>query len=84
MANPERAYTLPEEVVNDAALTREQKRRILESWAHDQGELAQAEAENMSLKHASKLPPEEMLRRIKDAQTTLKGDDTCHPSPLKN
>ncbi len=45
--NPAECFAAPSEVLNDARLTRDEKRRILESWALDERLLSQAEAENM-------------------------------------
>jgi len=45
--DPTRYFSRPCEVLEHAALTRDQKRRILESWALDAELLSAAEAENM-------------------------------------
>lgn len=47
IADPSGAYDTPEEVLRDAALDRDAKRRILESWERDARELQVAEEENM-------------------------------------
>lgn len=46
--DPTRYFSRPCEVLEHATLTREQKRRILESWATDADLLAVAESENMA------------------------------------
>lgn len=45
--DPTRYFSHPAEVLNDAALSREEKRRILRSWALDAELIDQAESENM-------------------------------------
>ena len=45
--DPGKHFAAPREVVCDRALTREDKKRILESWALDAQLLAVAEEENM-------------------------------------
>jgi len=45
--NPAECFAAPTEVLNDSRLTRDEKRRILESWALDERLISQAEAENM-------------------------------------
>lgn len=46
--DPVKHYRAPREVVADNQLTREEKRRILESWALDAQLIAVADEENMS------------------------------------
>src|SRR5262245_6365054 len=46
--DPTRYYARPCDVLDDEALSREDKRRILESWVTDADQLAVAEAENMA------------------------------------
>lgn len=46
--NPARYFARPSDVVHAPALSRANKRRILESWARDAELLSQAEAENMA------------------------------------
>lgn len=48
IADPSGAYGSPEEVLQDRALDREGKRRVLESWERDAREMMVAEEENMS------------------------------------
>lgn len=46
--DPFKHFRAPRDVVADPALTREEKRRILDSWALDAQLLAVAEEENMA------------------------------------
>ena len=46
--DPARHFSRPCDVLDDASLSREDKRRILESWVTDADLLAVAEAENMA------------------------------------
>lgn len=46
--DPGKHFAAPRDVVADRALTREEKKQILESWAVDAQLLAVAEEENMS------------------------------------
>ena len=46
--DPVKHFRAPREVVSDPAFTRDEKRRILDSWALDAQLLAVAEEENMS------------------------------------
>lgn len=43
-------YESPNEILHDAALTKNQKIKLLETWAHDELEKAHADEENMHLK----------------------------------
>ena len=45
--DPADAFASPMDVVNDVRLSKDEKKRILESWARDAEQLSQAEAENM-------------------------------------
>ena len=45
--DPTRFYSRPCDVLNDARLNRDEKRRILESWALDAELISEAESENM-------------------------------------
>jgi hypothetical protein len=45
--DPADCFATPMDVVNDARLNKEEKKRVLESWARDAEQLSQAEAENM-------------------------------------
>lgn len=45
--DPTRYFSRPCDVLEDARLTRDQKRRILESWALDAELMSEAESENM-------------------------------------
>lgn len=45
--NPAKHFTTPADVLGHADLSREDKRRILESWKVDEQELATATEENM-------------------------------------
>ena len=46
--NPADCFATPMDVVNDARLNKEEKKRALDSWARDAEQLSQAEADNMS------------------------------------
>ena len=46
--DPARHFARPCDVLDDETLTREQKRRILESWATDADLLAITDSENMA------------------------------------
>lgn len=45
--DPSRYFSRPAEVLTDQRLSRDQKRRILKSWALDAELISEAEAENM-------------------------------------
>ena len=45
--DPTRYFSRPAEVLEDARLSRDQKRRILQSWALDAELISEAESENM-------------------------------------
>ncbi len=47
MLDPARHYAEPRDVLADAELSAEQKRRVLQSWILDAERLSEAEAENM-------------------------------------
>ena len=47
LMDPSRYFSHPAEVLEDARLSREQKRRILRSWALDAELIDEAESENM-------------------------------------
>ncbi|MGH8178035.1 MAG: hypothetical protein ACREV5_17410 [Steroidobacter sp.] len=47
LSDPTRRYAKPLDVVNDQALSLDEKRRILESWKQDAEQLSTAQAENM-------------------------------------
>jgi hypothetical protein len=65
--DPVKYYRAPREVVADARLTHDEKRRILESWALDAQLIAVADEENMA---APKRPG---LREVKLALLELEG-----------
>lgn len=48
IANPNRHFDRPDEVLNEPTLSLDEKRRILESWKLDAQRLAESTAENMS------------------------------------
>ena len=48
LKDPAKHFRTPREVVADAQFTREEKRRILESWAVDAQLIAVADEENMT------------------------------------
>jgi len=45
--DPTRYFSRPAEVLDDVRLSRDQKRRILQSWALDAELISEAESENM-------------------------------------
>lgn len=45
--DPSRYFSRPAEVLDDPRLTRDEKRRILQSWALDAELISEAESENM-------------------------------------
>jgi hypothetical protein len=47
LINPTDVYSEPNEVLQDASLTRQQKMKILKQWEYDARELEVAEEENM-------------------------------------
>lgn len=47
LMDPSRYFSHPAEVLDDVRLSREQKRRILRSWALDAELIDEAESENM-------------------------------------
>ncbi|MEX0897877.1 MAG: hypothetical protein WD944_05595 [Steroidobacteraceae bacterium] len=47
LMDPTRYFSHPAEVLDDAGLNREEKRRILRSWALDAQLIDEAESENM-------------------------------------
>lgn len=48
IANPQRHFDHPADVLNEPTLSTDEKRRILESWKLDAQRLAESTAENMS------------------------------------
>jgi hypothetical protein len=46
--DPADCFATPMDVVNDARLSRDEKQRVLESWARDAAQLSLAETENMA------------------------------------
>jgi hypothetical protein len=48
VANPNRHFDHPSEVLSEPTLTKDEKRRILESWKLDAQRLAESTAENMT------------------------------------
>ena len=48
LSNPADVYSEPNQVLQDASLTREQKMGILKQWEYDARELEVAEEENMA------------------------------------
>jgi hypothetical protein len=48
VSNPHRHFGHPSEVLSEPTLTKDEKRRILESWKLDAQRLAESTAENMS------------------------------------
>jgi hypothetical protein len=71
IANPNRHFDNPVDVLNEPTLTHDEKRRILESWKLDAQRLAESTAENMSggeetdLRDVSKV-----LVQLKDMENT--------------
>lgn len=53
ISDPSASYTIPDDVLTDNRLTREQKISVLKQWAYDARELQVAEEENMGAKNGS-------------------------------
>ena len=53
--DPTRYFSHPSEVLEDARLNRDQKRRILQSWALDAELISEAESENMRGREGDRL-----------------------------
>ncbi len=53
--DPTRYFSRPSEVLEDARLNRDQKRRILQSWALDAELISEAESENMRGREGDRL-----------------------------
>lgn len=67
--DPTRYFSRPCDVLDDARLSREQKRRILQSWALDAQLISEAESENMQGRDGDRL----FLREAKLALLKLDG-----------
>jgi hypothetical protein len=65
LLDPTSVYALPQDVVKDASLTREQKIQILHRWEYDARELQIAEEENMP--DLTREQRSSMLSRVLDA-----------------
>jgi hypothetical protein len=73
IADPEKAYEAPAEILTDDRLTEKEKIKALEGWETDQKALLRAEDDSMPdapVKNAP--PPEEMLRKIQRAERKLR------------
>jgi hypothetical protein len=78
LINPADVYNEPDQVLQDASLTREQKMKILTQWEYDARELEVAEEENMSGGTQSR------LREVRKALIDLEaGDETKHRTATK-
>ncbi|MGQ0527037.1 MAG: hypothetical protein ACT4OY_03255 [Alphaproteobacteria bacterium] len=71
--DPERIYEKPQDVQQDNRLDRDDKIRILESWAVDMESLMRAEEENMTSDRTVPRAPEK-LREIQDALRCLRDE----------
>ena len=67
--DPTRYFSRPAEVLDDARLNREEKRRILHSWALDAELISEAESENMR----GRIDDRSYLREAKLALLKLEG-----------
>lgn len=67
--DPTRYFSRPAEVLDDARLNREEKRRILQSWALDAELISEAESENMR----GRIDDRSYLREAKLALLKLEG-----------
>lgn len=69
LRNPAEVYNVPDQVLQDGTLTREQKLKILKIWEYDARELEVAEEENMAGGSPS------ILRDVRRARMALKGEN---------
>ncbi|HMB16002.1 MAG TPA: hypothetical protein VKN62_06775 [Pelovirga sp.] len=68
LMNPADVYSEPDQVLQDASLTQEQKMKILKQWEYDARELEVAEEENMEGSAPSML--REVLKAILKLETS--------------
>jgi hypothetical protein len=73
ITNPTRHFDHPADVLNEPGLTKDEKRRILESWQLDAQRLAESTAENMSGGE------ETDLRDVSKVLVQLKGMEDAPP-----
>jgi hypothetical protein len=70
IADPEEHFAAPRDVVGDAGLDPESKRRILESWRKDAELLSEAQAENMGGGESARLREVELALAELSSQET--------------
>ena len=70
IANPNRHFDNPEDVLHEPTLTADEKRRILESWKLDAQRLSESDSENMTGGEEDHL--REISRVLIDLKTTEK------------
>ena len=75
LLDPASVFTVPEEVLGDATLSRAQKIEILRRWEYDASELAVADEEGMIAEEPS------LLRRVVLALNTLVGNVNLGGTP---
>jgi len=68
LMNPADVYSEPDQVLQDASLTQEQKMKILKQWEYDARELEVAEEENMEGSAPSML--RDVLKAILELETS--------------
>jgi len=73
LMNPADVYNQPDQVLQDASLTREQKMKILKQWEYDARVLEVAEEENMAGGEPSR------LREIRQSLIELEGGGATDP-----
>lgn len=70
LKDPSRHYSVPQAIAEDQNLSREQKLRLLESWAADEERLQVATEENMGGGESSRLDEVlEVLGRLRESDT---------------
>jgi len=76
LTNPADVYNEPNQVLQDASLTREQKMEVLKCWEYDARELEVAEEENM----AGGAPS--LLRAVRKSIIELQGGGAAEHSAV--
>jgi hypothetical protein len=86
IANPQRHFDQPVDVLREPTLTADEKRRILESWKLDAQRLAESTAENMSggeesdLREVSKVLVE--LKQVEEMPVATQAETTASAAGL--
>ena len=81
VANPNRHFTNPIEVLQARDLNNDEKRRILESWKLDAQRLADSTAENMS--GGEKTDLREVSNSLLELKAMTEAPSVAAPKPLK-